>query len=174
MIGSTLSSIMVLNNALVFGDTDINTASFDNLDTIPVYRSPGARGWGGKIANNTAYNYRHSDQNLFILNDTYTISALSSDRTYDTDRKYVGKYIKLEIGVSVTEFVMPFGISSSDDALTTEWVLLTTSFQTLPKSGTIQIRALNAGGIQIRVTGTSIVTRYLLGSITECRKITGA
>ena len=158
---------------LALTDVDINTATFE--DSVLVgYKAPGSRQFWGLLANNTAYNFRHSDQNLFIENDTYTVSALSSDRTYDTDRDYRNKYLKIELGLSVTQFTMPFGIISSSDALTTEWVQLTTTFQTLPQNGLIQIRALDSGGFTIRVTGTSVVTRYLLGSITESRLVAGS
>ena len=174
MIGHTLSILLpIVDQTIGFTAIDINTASFiDNV--IPEYQNPGSRQWGGNIANNTAYNFRHSDQNLFIENDTYTNSSLSSDRTYDTDRDYDGKYLKMELGLSTTIFTMPFGIISSSDALTTEWIQLTTTFQTLPQNGLIQIRAENSGGFTIRVTGTSVTTRYLLGSITECRLVSGS
>lgn len=156
--------------ALGFTDTDINTAPWDGDELIPAYKNPGNRQWGQRVANNLAYLFRRSDQNIFIQNDTY--GTPSEDKTYDADRKYIGKYMKLEIGLSASAFTMPFGIISNADALTTEWILLTSSFQTLPKNGLIQMRAENAGGFTFRIT-VSTGTRYLLGSVTECRLVAG-
>lgn len=166
-------SILWVKQSLSFTDVNKNTASFTD-GIIWTYKDPLSRQALGNVANNTAYNWRRSDQNLFIENDTYTAVALSSDRTYDTTRDYRSKYLKIELGLSTTIFTMPFGIISSSDALTTEWIQLTTTFQTLPQNGLIQIRAETSGGFTIRVTGTSIVTRYLLGSITESRLVAGA
>ena len=122
------------------------------------------------IAGNTAYNNRHSDLNLFIENDEYT--SPSQDKTYDIGRNYIDKYLKLELGLNSSAYTMPFGINSTSTELTTEWLQLTTSFQTLPQNSKIQIKAEASGGFTIRVT--TATTQYLLGSITECRKITGA
>jgi len=68
---------------------------------------------------------------------------------------------------------MPFGINSTSTELTTEWVPLTTSFQTLPQNSAIQIKAEATGGFTIRVTVSS-GSSFLLGSITESRLIIGA
>ncbi len=150
-------------------DIDINTAAF----TQPILLEDAddiTRKSINDVASNAAYNNRHSDLNLFIENDEY--SAPSSDLTYDTPRNYIGKYLKLEVGLNLSAFTMPFGINSTSTELTTEWMQLTTSYQTLPQNSAIQIKAEATGGFTIRVTAPA--TRFLLGSITECRKITGA
>ncbi len=171
MLGNALSMLSyITDQVLGFTNLDINTATFDTLDAIPEYKSIGARQWGSKIANNTAYNNRHSDQNLFVENDEY--ASPTSDKTYDTDRDYRNKFLKLEVGLSSSAFTMPFAINSAGDILTTEWIQITTTFQTLPFTSQIQIRAENSGGFTLRLTVPG--TRFLLGSITELRKTTGA
>lgn len=155
---------------LKFTDVDINVAGFDNTNLIPAYKDPGTRQWGSRLANNTGYNNRRSDQNLFIENDLYT--SPSEDKTYDTDRDYRNKYFKFEIGDSATAFTMPLGLNSVGDTLTTEWIQLTTSFQALPFTGSIQVQALNTGGFTLRVTAAA--NRYVLGSVTELRLVTGS
>lgn len=162
--------LLRIRKVIAFQDIDINVATFDNTNLLSEYKDPTSRQFLGKLGNNTAYNFRHSDQNLFIENDEYTDQQ---EKTYDTDRDYRNKYLKLEVGLSASAFTMPFGLISNVDALTTEWVQLVTSFQTLPKSGLIEIKANNTGGFTIRVTVSS-GSRFLLGSITESRKVTGA
>ncbi len=155
---------------MAFTDANINTALFDKTGVVPGYKDGGSRQWGAQVVNNTAYNFRHSDQNLFIVNDLFT--SPTSDKTYDTDRDYISKFLKLEVGLSATIFTMPFALNSAGDILTTEWIQLTTTFQALPFTSSIQIRAENSGGFTLRVTAAG--NRYLLGSITELRQIVGA
>lgn len=149
---------------------DINLASFTEI-TLLTDNDSITRKSINDAASNAAYNNRRGDQNLFIENDEYT--APSADKTYDTGRNYGSKYLRLEIGLKASAFVMPFGINSTSTELTTEWIQLTTSFQTLPENAAIQIRAEANGGFTIRVTVAS-GSRFLLGSITESRKVVGA
>ncbi len=175
MIGAILSSsVMILNNTLVFGDTDINTALFDPLDTIPIYKSPGIRQWGGKMANNTAYNNRHSDMGMIIAGDKF---VAGEEKTYNTERDYRNKYIFATVdihsaAISLPIFLFTGSTLATDSSPMQVWVMLqlTTTYQTF--MSTFQIRALNSGGFMIRYASAGADV-WLVAHIHEVRNIVG-
>lgn len=142
-------SAILLKAASAFGytATSPNSAPFSTDDMIPEYKDPGTRQWGQRIANNTAYNWRHSDQNLIIAGDYWAASGDSY--TYDTDRNYVNKYV----------FIMGYEKAGSTDLPETfpaagsysmHMKQLTTTYQNFLSDSNYQIRALNAGGFEIK------------------------
>lgn len=166
------SSIMLSNNVLSFGNIDINTALFDDLSTVPAYQDPGSKQWGAKIANNTGYNNRHSDQNLVLVNDQYTTTGSPVDKTFDAARNYIGKYISAKLigRVSASQITLPFEWDEHNNP--EELILLTTTFQTFAATPAFSIRAENSGGITLRVDSGN--TLFVSGRITELRLVTGS
>ena len=161
MIGNTLSIIpLIINQAIGFTSVDINTASFES-GVIPEYKSPGTRQWGGNVANNTAYNFRHSDQNLFLFQEAIGGGV---DKTFDTARNYINKHISAQLTASVG--ALPFSYELDE-----EWILLTTTFQAFAAVPAFAIRAENGGGITLRAV---IHSFSVTGRITDLRLVTGS
>lgn len=172
--------------ALAFTSVDINQAGFEDDNLIPGYKDPGTRQWGGRIANNTAYNFRHSDQMLWIGNEEFAgIDGTGVELTFDSARIYTGKYIQFDLGTWWQQQALPRDPTNAiffDHGV----VLLTTTYQQIitdmeydPNTGyvcSISIRSLNAGGIQIKITTTSVAIDdcYLTGLLKELRLVTGS
>lgn len=172
MIELTILSNIAIQS-LGFTDVDINTATFDETDIIPAYQDPGTRQWGGKIANNTAYNNRHSDMGMIIAGDEY---ATAEEKTYNTERDYRNKYIFATVdihnaAISLPIFLFTGNTLATDSSPMQVWAMLklTTTYQTF--MSTFQIRALNGGGFMIRYTATGPV--WLAAHIHEVRNIVG-
>jgi hypothetical protein len=155
----------------VFGYTAIspNSATFSTADMIPEYKDPGTRQWGQRVVNNTAYNYRHSDQNLMIAGDYWAASG--TELTFDTGRDYTNKYVFImgyeKVGATTIPETFPAAGSYS-----IHMKQLTTTYQNLLSDTNFQIKAENAGGITIKcnVIGGS----HFAGMIMESRLVVGA
>lgn len=191
--------LILAKQALGFTDTDINTAAFDGDNLIPEYKDPGTRQLFARLANNTAYNNRHSDQMLFLNNDAFVYSSASVlTRAYDTDRDYRNKFVAVRLNAFTTSQALPFtGVpidrqgGTDDTYLNVVYLQLTTGFQTVigdtvderidigVHNAIIEMRArtiADGGGIEIRVTiqTTVSLTVFLIGTIEELRQVTGA
>lgn len=201
LFAGLLALLFRVRKALAFDDANINTAGFVTANTIPEYKDGGSRQWGARVANNTAYNFRHSDQNLFLQNDEFVFASESQKtREYDTDRNYVNAFVAVRLNAFNSSQGLPFTAApierqdgNDDSFLNVVYLQLTTSMQNVigevvPVDDRIDIGTHNAriamrarnmadgGGIEIQVTiqTTVSLTVYVIGTIKELRNVTGS
>ena len=151
---------------MLWGDLDPDSDVFTLLNMLIPYGGGISTQFLQKLAENTGYNFRHSDQNLFLLNEAFTVGA---DKTYDSDRIYTGKYIAAKLRGQVGTISLPYEWDEQNYPL--EFILLTTSYQTFAETPAFEIKTEAGGGITLRVTAGTTV--YVSGTIIELRRVVG-
>lgn len=159
-------SLLLMKATQAFGFTDAvpNSATYTSGGIIGGYRDWISRQWSQKIANNTAYNWRHSDQALLIGDDSYNTGQ---ERTYDTARDYRNSYVFIYVVSGAATIGIPYVFATGSPGHAMRQ--LTTTYQNILLSSDWQIRALNTGGIMIKYNGAA-QPYYIGGLILECRK----
>jgi len=150
------------------------TDAFTITDMLIPYKGGWSAEFGRKLARNTSYNWRHSDKELVIDNETFTPGQT---KTYDVGRNYVGSYIYIvRAGDSGGgPFPMPYYFAGNEAYLDPAFHLLSTSEEGMIVpliSDSWHIKALAGGGIWIEYNGGT--DGYLTCLIIELRKIIGA
>lgn len=175
MISLTILSslLFLLFSKYVFGFTtlDPDATPFFTANVIPEFLSDIDAELVQKVVNNTGYNWRKSDQFLFIENESFTAGQ---EKTFDAvvPRDYIGAYITTWVDVDQSPMPLPYSIDDEQNYPT--FIQLTTSYQPMYEYGggtpsVFEIKALVAGGFMIKNTGG--ISRWIMGAILENRHV---
>ena len=165
-----LAALLVrASRVLAYTSTSPNSATFSTSDMIPEYKDPGTRQWGQRVANNTAYNWRHSDQNIVIAGQFWNNG---DELQFDTSRDYTGSTICV---IGYTQGLAALDLPLYQIAIEDYFIAfrtLTTTYQSLLYNSDFQIRAEGSSGFTIKCNVAA--GRAFAGIIFEGRLATGA
>jgi hypothetical protein len=151
-----------------WGNLDPDNDSFTTSSIVIPYKGGISYQFLQNLAKNTSYNYRHCDQHLLILNESF---GVDEEKDFDTDFDYQNAHVQIVARGTNAAQSLPFEVDIS--ATPMRYAMLTTTYQSLVSGSYFDIRAQAAGGIRIkneRYGGT----RYLSCSIMELRQVTGS
>lgn len=153
-----------------WGDLIKNELTFYFTNMLIPYKGGVSKQYLQKMAKNTGYNWRHSDKTLFLLNENFPAEG---ERDYDTDRNYIGSYLRIWVIFTESPLTLPY--HWPDPGNSGVWyepilIQLTTSYQIFYGAWQ-RIKALASGGF--RIHSGAVGTQYLSGVIEECRLVVG-
>jgi len=150
---------------MAWGNLDPNTDEFTKAEMLPGAEDGMSYQKLQALAKNTSYNYRRSDQRLFLFNEQF---ANLEEKDFDTDFDYDGSYIQTIPRGATTSQTVPFDVDMEDQSV--RFMALSTSYVALGNGSYFDIKALATGGFRIKNTRAG-AERYLSCSIFELRVV---
>lgn len=154
---------------MAFGNLDPNSDTFTSTSMVPGYKDGISYQFLAKLAENTSYNWRHSDNIMLVENEWFTAGQ---EKDFDVARDYTDAYLQIiwRFGTTQNVIQVPTYVDTGDNDV--RFLQLTASYQSIEPSNTMKIKYNGTTGFRIK--NDSVTDYYLLAAITELRKITGS
>jgi len=153
---------------MAWDDLDINNDTFSTANMVVGYKDGISYQLAERIAQNTSYLFRRTDNRVVIVNQRFY--PVNSEFDYDTDRDYLYHHIMAKVDNNL-DSAFDFSSEAMDfERLLTyapRLIQLTSSYQSLFASNILQIKALAFGGFRIKNTDSE--DRYVCAIIEEVR-----